>query len=1087
MVDIVARLKIRAEEFSRGADAAFGRLEQSAAKAGDRAGEDFAQGLSRRLDAMATGAGVAAVVALGKRALDHVTDLKKESAQLGINTQALQEYRYAASDVGVEQDALSDSFTDLTQKMGQARAGNKEAGKAFRDIGIDIESANGRGKDMATVFDELIDRMSQIQDPSERARLEAQLFGDQWQKIDPMLRAGAGRIDGLRQAAHDLGVVISDEAIQNADQTAHKLNQMKMVLEANIAATVAENADAILGLANSLTRMAGSLATWWNQNPQEAFAVMGAGGGARLGFMVGGGAGAVVGAGVGYVAGSAYGKQEKRAADDANTDLAFRRQQLLNAKKERDAMRAAGESGAVVSLRRGGSDRSGATVAQANAEIVRQAQLLWRATQPKPVSPTTRINMPWANGPDIPAEAVSGAGAGGGRSSSGGARAASSGQSDADRALQRQQEAEDRLRKSLEETITRQRDSAQLADMRARGLDREADLQEAMLEVARQFPGLETANNAEAAKALGIREEQVDGLREHYALLKAIRTAEVDKDHVDREAKATVEAAKKAQEEIDRLQEESAERQRRSVEDLSRVYLDLFSGRSGDIWRNFKQEGLEVISLLAAQWTVAMMTGQKFDPATALSGAGMTGSGGPASAMFGALFNGRGRGSSLAELAKAEGGDAGQIASAVGLEKGLGETSKQLGGLNKYLAGVGAGQAVSSLAGAIGIKQNSTAATAGSLIGTAVGGPIGGAIGGLVAGTLGGMLQKSRSAGATITGVDSVSVGGKDKKQYGVATDLSDSVVSGLQDLAAQLGGTVGSFRTTIGVRDGDYRVNTDGDSLKIKNGAVEFDDDAQAAISFAIADAVADGAIQGISAASQRILTSGQDMGDAVRKAALIEAIPDALQSRLDPVGFAIDQLNDKWKETIAALEEGGASTEQMADAQKLYKMELEDVKSSTAGAAKGLKDFLAEMNAGSASPLSLRDQEKAAYSALNPYLDQIKGGSAIDQAAYLDAAQKWLDIKRQLDGSTSQYFEAFDSIQAATNAAIASIDNTASIRTTQDPFTEKTATAAASTAADTANMVTLLQQQNMLLQQMLSGQGDSGSAFIGTGRNFV
>ena len=1082
MVDIIARLKIRAEEFSRGTDAAFNRLEQQAAKAGDKAGNDFAQGLSRRLDTMATGAGVAAMVAIGKRALDHVTDLKKESQQLGINSQALQEYRFAAADVGVEQDALSDSFTDLTQKMGEARAGNKDVARAFRDIGIDIESANGRGKDMATVFDELIDRMSAIKDPSERARLEAQLFGDQWQKIDPMLRAGAGRIDGLRQAAHELGAVISEDAIQNADMTAHKLNQMKMVLEANIADTVARNSGAILGMANSIARMTGNLAQWWNQNPEEAFGLMGAGAGAKAGFMLGGPIGALWGAGAGFVAGKVYGESDKNASDDANRDLTFRRQQLLNAKKERDAIRLAGTSSAPVSLRRSNHDRSGGTLEQADAELLRQAKLLWRVTQAKAPPATTRVNVPWATGP---APSAGGSGGSAGRTGSSASGRVSAGQSDVERDARRQEEAEDRLRKSLEETIGRQRDSVRLAGMRADGLDREADLQEAMLDIARQFPGLEGTTTAEAAKQLGIREDQVEGLREQYALLKSIRTAEVNKEHDDADLRKRIDMEKKAQEELNQLREVSAERQRRDVEDLARVYGDLFSGRIGDIWRDFKQEGLEVIALLAAQWTIAMMTGQKFDPATALGGAGMAGYGGPATAVFGALFNGRGKG--LADLVKGEGGDAGQIASAVDMSKGLGETSKQLSGLNKYLAGVGAGQAVSGLAGSIGVKQNSTAALAGSVVGTAIGGPIGGAIGGLVGGTIGGMFQKSRSAGATITGVDSVSVGGKDKKQYGVATDLSDSVISGLQDLAEQLGGTVGSFRTTIGVRDGDYRVNANGDSLKIKNGAVEFEDDAQAAISFAIADAVADGAIQGISAASQRILTSGQDLSEAVQKAVMIESIPDRLFSRLDPLNYAIDQLNESWAETIAALKEGGASAEQMADAQKLYNLELADVQSSATTAAKSLKDFIDEMNAGSSSPLSLREQEMAAYEALNPYLQQIGAGTAIDQDAYLEAAQKWLNIERQLYGSTSKYFEAFDSIQTATNAAIATIDNSTPIRTAQDPFTEKTAVAATATAADTANMVTLLQQQIAQNDAILQALTKGGSYdFIGTTRNY-
>lgn len=1090
MVDILARLKIRAEEFSRGADAAFGRFEQQASQAGNRAGDEFARGLSARLDALSAGAGVAAVVAVGQRALEHVTTLKKESQQLGISTKALQEYRFAASEVGVEQADLSDSFTDLTQKIGEARGGSKEAMQGFRDLGIDLDDTTGRAKSMETVFNELIGRLSMISDPTERARLEAQLFGEEWRKIDPMLRAGSGRIDQLRNAAHEFGAVISDDAIQNADATARKVAQMKMVLEANIADAVARNSSAILGMANSLTTMASSLAQWWSQNPEKAYALMGAAGGARAGFAMGGGVGAVVGAGAGYVAGAVYGRGDKQAADDANTDLAFRRQQLMNAKKERDAMRAAQSSNSVVSLRRSGSDRSGATLAQADAELLRQAKLLWRASQPKASTPSGPINMPWAKGPrlDETSDAATGKGAG----ASGGKSGKAGGKSDAEREAEKQIEAEKRLRESLQETIQSQRDSDQVAALRAQGLERQADLQQAMLEIQRQFPGLEGTTNAEAAKSLGIREEQVAPLREQYELLKAIRTAEVNRDNDAAEVKARVETERKAQEEIQRLRDAADDRQRRSVEDLSRYYYDLFSGHGGDIWRDFKREGMEVISVLAAQWTIAMMTGQKFDPATALGSAGIGGYGGPVSSLASALFNGRGRSDSLAELVAKEGGDADQIRSAAAMGKSLGSTTKELGSLNKYLAGIGAGQAVSGLAGAVGLRQSSTAALAGSAIGTAIGGPLGGAIGGLVAGTLGGLLKKTKKGSASINIVDGeAAVGdayGNSSSYRTNATALGGSVADQLNSIADMLGGDLtGTGAVSIGQRKKKFVVDTSGTRKTKGAGTLSFDTE-EAAVEAAVRDMLQDGILGGVSAASQKILRdSSQTLEKALTKASLIEAIPDALQARLNPVQYAMDQLNEKWDDTWAALKEGAATAEQMAQAQQLYNLELEEVKNTTAGAAQGLKDFIKSMDMGSSSPLSLRDQDKAAYDALSPYLAQINAGQSINQDAYMDAAQTWLDIQRQLYGSTAKYFESFDTIQSATAAAIADIESVTSITTASDAFNQTTAKATEAMAADTSNMVTLMQQQIDYLKQLIAAQGgSSGSTFAGTTRNY-
>lgn len=1085
MVDIIARLKIRAEEFSRGADAAFGRMEQRAAQAGDRAGDGFARGLSARLDTLAAGAGVAAVVAVGQRALNHVTNLKKESQQLGISTRALQEYRFAAAEVGVEQDDLTDSFSDLTLKIGQARSGNKDASQTFKELGIDIESANGRAKSSEAVFNELIGRLSQVKDPAERARLEAQLFGEMWQRIDPMLSAGAGRIDGLRQAAHEFGAVISEEAIQNADQTARKVEQMKMVLEANIADAVARNSTAILGFTDSLIRMAGGLAQWWSQNPEQAMGLLGAGGGARIGFLLGGPQGAVVGAGVGYVAGRIQGQDQKEKSDDANMNLQFRMARLKAARDDLEAKKKAASDGALLRFRRTDSPRSGSNVAQAEAELLRQSRLTQRAAKEAEDArrPSPRVTTPTPTPTPRPASS-----SGGGRSSP----RASTGKSDAERQRDRENEAEERLRKSLDETIQKQRDSASVAALRARAMDREADLQEAMLELQRQFPGLESANNAEAAKALKIREDQVPALREQYELLKSIRTAEVNREYDDKAEKERLENARKAQQELDRLREESAERQRRSIEDLARTYYDLFSGNGGDIWRDFKREGLEVISLLAAQWTVAMVTGQKFDLNNALGSATTGGYGGPATSILSALFNGRSRGSNLAELAAKEGGDASQIASVAQLGKGLGETSKQLGGLNKYLAGVGAGQAVSGLTGAIGLRQSSAGAMAGSLAGTAIAGPIGGAIGGLLGGTVGGLFKKTKKGSATISIEDGQAMVGE---AYGNnaayrrnALSLGGGVSDQLASIAEALGvDLTGSGSVSIGQRKKKFVVDTSGQNRTKGSGTMSFDTEEEA-VEAAVRDMLRDGVLGPISAASRTIINSGPDLNRAVQKAALIESIPKALKSRLDPVGAAIDELNDRWRSTWKALEEGGASVEQMTDAQKLYNLELEDVKANTVGAAKGLKDFLAAMNAGSSSPLSLRDQEKAARDALAPYLDRINRGQSVDQDAYLGAAQTFLDVERQMYGSTQKYFEAFNSIQQATNAAISNIDNATAIRTSSDLANEATAKASESTAANTSNTVELLKQATDILQRIESALGGgSASSFIGTGRNFV
>src|SRR3546814_17905443 len=79
-------------------------------------------------------------------------------------------------------------------------------------------------------------------------------------------------------------------------------------------------------------------------------------------------------------------------------------------------------------------------------------------------------------------------------------------------------------------------------------------------------------------------------------------------------------------------------------------------------------------------------------------------------------------------------------------------------------------------------------------------------------------------------------------------------------------------------------------------------------------------GVITGISAASTRIIKSGQDLQKAIEKASIIESIPKRLMQLQDPTRYAITELNTEFKELIAIIKEGGATAQQFSAAQKTY-----------------------------------------------------------------------------------------------------------------------------------------------------------------------
>lgn len=190
--------------------------------------------------------------------LDYASSLGEVAQQLGISTDALQEYRYAASQAGLTQDEMDQSLVQLTRRIGDAANGSKAQADAFQRLGISVKDANGNMLDASTAIPMIADALQRIESPAARAAILMDLFGKSGQKLEPLLSGGSKAVNDLRDAAHKLGIVLSEDQIQRADDTADKLAAIKQVLSARIAGVVSDNAGAIITLANAFA----SLVDW---------------------------------------------------------------------------------------------------------------------------------------------------------------------------------------------------------------------------------------------------------------------------------------------------------------------------------------------------------------------------------------------------------------------------------------------------------------------------------------------------------------------------------------------------------------------------------------------------------------------------------------------------------------------------------------------------------------------------------------------------------------------------------------------------------------------------------------------------------
>lgn len=192
---------------------------------------------------------VGSITQMISKGLDYASALGEQAQQLGVTTRSLQEYRYAATQVGLSQEEMDGALAKLTRTLGTSP-------EKFDALGISIRDANGHIRDAGDIMPELADALTRMEDPATRAATLVDIFGRSGQKLAPLLAEGAAGVNNLRDAARSMGIVLSSDQIQQADAAADKLTALKTVLDARIAGTVADNATAILQLADALGKVA---------------------------------------------------------------------------------------------------------------------------------------------------------------------------------------------------------------------------------------------------------------------------------------------------------------------------------------------------------------------------------------------------------------------------------------------------------------------------------------------------------------------------------------------------------------------------------------------------------------------------------------------------------------------------------------------------------------------------------------------------------------------------------------------------------------------------------------------------------------
>ena len=219
LFDLAAKITLDSSEYEKGLDNAKGKTNgfastignglKTAAKVGVAA--VAAVGTATTLMAGAIVKGVGATAEYGD-------NIDKMSQKMGLSIEAYQEWDAVMQHSGTSMESMQASMKTLANAV-------ENGNKAFQRIGLTQEELANMSQE--EIFDATIAGLQNVEDETERTYLAGQLLGRGATELGALLNTSAEETQAMKDRVHELGGVMSDEAVKSAAAYQDQLQDMQ--------------------------------------------------------------------------------------------------------------------------------------------------------------------------------------------------------------------------------------------------------------------------------------------------------------------------------------------------------------------------------------------------------------------------------------------------------------------------------------------------------------------------------------------------------------------------------------------------------------------------------------------------------------------------------------------------------------------------------------------------------------------------------------------------------------------------------------------------------------------------------------------
>lgn len=183
-------------------------------------------GLVAVAGAAAGAAVVTGLAAMTKAAINTADEMGMTAQKVGLSVDVFSALAYAAKMNDVPLDGLKTGLNQLNKSLIETENGGSAVATAFKYLGISSKDASGKLKASDQILNEVANAFATMPDGASKSAVAMEIFGKAGADLIPMLNAGADGIKTLTDEAKSLGVVITQDLADAANQFNDNLDKI---------------------------------------------------------------------------------------------------------------------------------------------------------------------------------------------------------------------------------------------------------------------------------------------------------------------------------------------------------------------------------------------------------------------------------------------------------------------------------------------------------------------------------------------------------------------------------------------------------------------------------------------------------------------------------------------------------------------------------------------------------------------------------------------------------------------------------------------------------------------------------------------